>query len=190
MNIVKDLVDRKILIPAVAGVITIIFFVFSDFNKYIIGVIALFLTFSAIFIDWVYSKPSKKATKKSIVNVLIIDDEYRSFPIVKILGDKKKYPWINFSAASDVKTLYEEILKQADVVFVDIHGVGKFITPKTEGLGLAEEIMDKYPEKIVVLYSSSVAQDFTHPVLARVSGRLYKESEPRSFLAYVEDARK
>ncbi len=125
-----------------------------------------------------------------MVSVLIIDDQYTDYPIVKILGDKKKYPWINCTAIPDLKTIEDPTLQMADIVFVDIRGVGKYLTPQYEGLGIAEMILDKYPEKKVILYSSESKHDFTHPVLARVHGRLLKEAEPRSFIAYIEDVRK
>jgi hypothetical protein len=84
----------------------------------------------------------------------------------------------------------QQSLVDADLVFVDINNVGKKLTPITQGLGLAEEILNRYPKKTVVLYSSDIKQDMTHPVLSRVAGRLYKEDEPRNFIKYAEDLRR
>lgn len=145
---------------------------------------------SRFFPDAKLGKAKQASTDKSkVVNVLIIDDQYTDYAIVKILSDRKKYPWINFSAIPDLKTIDEPQLRLADVVFVDIQGVGKYLTPKHEGLGIAEMILDKYPTKKVILYSSETKHNFTHPVLSRVYGRLEKEAEPRSFIAYIEDER-
>ena len=140
--------------------------------------------------NWLTRKMSKFKQGPDKVSVLVIDDKHRSFPIRKILSDHNKYPWIDYNSIPDLKSIDDPILENADLVFVDINGVGRILTPITQGLGLAEEILNTYPKKTVVVYSSDIKQDMTHPVLTRVAGRLYKEDEPRNFIKYAEDLRK
>jgi hypothetical protein len=134
--------------------------------------------------------PTPAAKNKDVVNILVIDDQHRSFSLGKILSDKDKYPWISYASVADLDSMTQQSLVDADLVFVDINNVGKKLTPITQGLGLAEEILNRYPKKTVVLYSSDIKQDMTHPVLSRVAGRLYKEDEPRNFIKYAEDLRR
>src|ERR1700735_1155546 len=140
--------------------------------------------------NWLMRKMSKFRRDPDKVSVLVIDDKHRSFPIRKILSDHNKYPWIDYNSIPDLKSIDDPVLENADLVFVDINGVGRILTPITQGLGLAEEILNTYPKKTVVVYSSDIKQDMTHPVLTRVAGRLYKEDEPRNFIKYAEDLRK
>ena len=88
---------------------------------------------------------------KSKTCVLFIDDD-RNFNVVKILKDSG---WKNTKTVVDIKTLDIPVVKDADIVFVDINGVGKMLNLQYEGLDLALMLKQKYPEKKIIIYSAT-----------------------------------
>lgn len=121
-----------------------------------------------------------------VINVLFIDDDTR-FKIVNIL---KKYPGINCQIIKDLEDFNTPSLVGANIVFIDIEGVGKILTPQEQGLGIVREIKTRYPNKYVVIYSSKIERNMTHPAFKLADGVLYKEAQPSEFLKHIEDARK
>ena len=70
---------------------------------------------------------------KLSMNILFIEDD-RKFKVVDIL---KRSGWQNTSIRKDVKSMDDDLVKETDVFFVDIQGVGKDMRFQEEGLGLA-----------------------------------------------------
>ncbi len=118
---------------------------------------------------------------KNIVQILFIDDE--DFNVVKML---KKAGWKNIKRIPDFANLDIIDLKNANVVFVDIKGVGIVGGYKNEGIGLAAAIKRKYPEKGVILYSGTLEYNIFDPDIDAVDEKLPKNAEPIQFSYLIE----
>lgn len=124
---------------------------------------------------------SESTTLKDSVQILFIDDE--DFNVVKML---KKAGWKNIKKKGDFSNLDDLDLRNADVVFVDIKGVGIVGGYKNEGIGLAAAIKAKYPTKGVVIYSGTHAHDIFDEDIDSVDARLPKNAEPIQFSGLIE----
>mgnify|MGYP001580696667 FL=1 len=119
---------------------------------------------------------------KRIVTILFIDDDYSNFPVVKVL---RTSGWINAGAIGDV-TVDDERVSKADIIFVDIHGVGSLMGFAREGLGLASAIKKRYPGKKVITYSAQASGSIFDPAIRAVDAILPKDAEPYEFIRLVE----
>lgn len=129
------------------------------------------------------SKENIEDKTKFSTKILFIDDDKGFKKIVKILG---KAGWKNIKLISDIKNTDADDIKNTDIFFIDIHGIGKTLSPKDEGLGLASQIKGKYPNKKVIIYSANPKGDRSHPTLQIVDGFLPKNAEPYQFINYIE----
>jgi len=114
---------------------------------------------------------------KSSKKILFIDDD-KTFKIVTIL---KKMGWIHTRIVIDLPSLDATTLKDADVVFVDIQGVGKIMHYQDEGLGLALAIKRRHPNKKVVIYSAQEHGPRFHEAHQVADYSLPKTAEPIRF---------
>lgn len=124
---------------------------------------------------------SKKIKKtKALLQILFVDDE--KFEIIDIL---KKAGWVNTKRVRDITNLKNVDVINADVVFVDVNGVGTDLFPKDQGLGLAVALKELYgDEKKIVLYSAadhSFSKD-----LNKVDLILGKNADPYEFISYLD----
>lgn len=117
---------------------------------------------------------------KEDIQILFIDDE--KFEIANIL---KGAGWTNTKTIRDVKNLDCVEVKNADVLFVDINGVGCNLFPKDQGLGLAEAIKSRAPEKYIVIYSAQ--EQRLHKAFSIVDAVLPKNAEPYEFINILEN---
>lgn len=120
---------------------------------------------------------------KKTKSILFIDDDVK-FKVVSIL---KKAGWENTRIFKDVSSLDDDEVKNTDIFFVDIQGVGIKMDFKEEGLGLALAIKKKYPDKKVVIYSSETKGDRFHEALKVADSFLPKNAEPYEFQLIVEE---
>ena len=97
----------------------------------------------------------------------------------------KKAGWENTKRIKDVTNLDAIDVFNSNVIFVDVNGVGCQLFPKDQGLGLAEAIKKKYPEKYIVLYSA-VSHNF-HKALNVVDNVLEKNADPYEFINILEN---
>lgn len=121
---------------------------------------------------------------KGICKILFIDD--KSFPLVDIL---KNEGWKHVTRIKDVDALEQPEVKEANILIVDIQGVGKKLKFKDEGLGLIIALKDKYPSKKVIVYSAEdqgKIQAF-HPGIDKADKRLSKNSDPYEFQVVIEN---
>lgn len=88
---------------------------------------------------------------QSKTSILFIDDD-KNFNVVRILKDSN---WKKVKTTVDIKSLDIPIVKDANIVFVDINGVGKLLNLEFEGLDLALMLKQRYPEKKVIIYSAN-----------------------------------
>lgn len=126
-------------------------------------------------------KPTKRKFKtieeaKASARLLFIDDDTR-FKLVKIL---KEAGWLNVDIRKDIDT-EDALLRSADLVFVDINGVGKKMGFIDEGLGLSNAIRDKFPEKYIVIYSSERDGNRFDESIKKADDTLYKHADTYQF---------
>lgn len=141
-----------------------------------------------------HSEPSKQDEKpfsekipeiksrKKLTNIIFIDDQ-NDFKVVSILRNSG---WENTKIKKDLKSLDDTDLVNAHICFIDIHGVGKSLDFKEEGLGLASAIMDKYPTKKIIIYSAETQGDRFHDTLRKANAVLRKNADPYEFQNLVE----
>ena len=134
-----------------------------------------------------YSNPENKETEtasrkkeKGSVHVLFIDDQ--KFDNVDVLKDAG---WKNTKSIKDIKAIDCPEVLAADVIFVDIHGVGKSLFPKEQGLGVAGQIKARYSKKCVVVYSAQPQE--LHKALSQVDAVLPKNAEPYEYISILEN---
>lgn len=118
--------------------------------------------------------------KKLTTHILFIDDE--KFDNVDIL---KQAGWIYTKRIKDIKRIDCDEVKTANIVFVDINGVGATLFPKEQGLGVAAKIKEMYPQKYVVVYSAQPQQ--LHQFLNRVDAILPKDADPYQYISVLEN---
>lgn len=119
---------------------------------------------------------------KAKTHVLFIDDDAR-FRVVDILT---KCGWIHTRKVRDVMSIDDDRIIQANILFIDIHGVGRKLDFRAEGLGLAAAIKEKYPEKKVVIYSAETQGDRFHEALRKADDFLAKNADPYEFQQLTE----
>jgi hypothetical protein len=116
---------------------------------------------------------------KSSIHILFIDDE--KFENVSIL---KNAGWLNTRSIKDIKRIDSPEIRDSDVIFVDINGVGTTLFPKEQGLGVATQIKKLFPKKFVVVYSAQPQQ--LHSSFSQVDAILPKNAEPYEYLSILE----
>ncbi|AEE18499.1 response regulator [Dokdonia sp. 4H-3-7-5] len=119
---------------------------------------------------------------KNKIRILFVDDEHTKFKMVSIL---KKAGWRNTKSIKDITDLDDYKAKEADIIFVDINGVGRTLF-EDQGLGLASALKKKYPQKKIVIYSSETKGDRFHKALREVDDCLSKDAEPYQFVNLIE----
>ncbi len=121
-------------------------------------------------------------TRKKLTNILFVDDDTK-FKIIKILNVAG---WINTKIVKDIENPDSDLVKNSHILFVDINGVGIKMGFSDEGLGLANYLKKKYPEKKVILYSTESAGNRFHEALRKVDDFLYKNADPSEFQEIIE----
>lgn len=122
--------------------------------------------------------------KKNKIGILFIDDD-KNFSVVKILRDSG---WKNTKTITDVKSLDIPQIKNSEIIFVDINGVGKILKLENEGLDLALMLKQKYTtEKRVIIYSANKNNNPFHEAWDKTDGKLEKNALPYQFLNMVEN---
>ena len=120
--------------------------------------------------------------RKKLTNILFVDDDTK-FKIIKILNVAG---WINTKIVKDVFNPDSDLVKNSHILFVDINGVGIKMGFTDEGLGLANYLKKKYPEKKIILYSTESAGNRFHEALRNVDDFLYKNADPSEFQEIIE----
>ena len=122
-----------------------------------------------------------RASLKDSLHILFVDDE--KFNMVQLL---KTAGWKNVEYRKDVTNPDCRIVSWANVLFVDINGVGSKLYAN-QGLGLGAAIKARYPEKKVIIYSAEPTGDRFDEALRKVDGLLPKNAEPIQFSNYIEE---
>ena len=119
---------------------------------------------------------------KQCANVLFIDDD----KTYKIVPNLRSAGWNNVNFIRDVKSLDDDNLKKAHIIFLDIHGVGKLMNFENEGWGLLSSIKETYPHKPVIIYSSTLTHDIFQPAVTLPHGKLKKSASQYEFEKMIE----
>ncbi len=120
---------------------------------------------------------------QSETSVLFIDDD-KNFNVVKILKDSH---WKKVKTVVDIKSLDLPLVREANIVFVDINGVGKLLNLEFEGLDLALMLKQRYPEKKVIIYSANRNNNSFHKAWDMCDFKLEKNALPYQFQNLVEE---
>lgn len=119
---------------------------------------------------------------KSRSQILFIDDD-KMPSVIKIL---RQSGWRNVKKIGDTANIDAPEIRYANIIFVDILGVGKALKFKNEGVGLAASIKRRYPRKGVVIYSATPDHNLFDPDIDILDGRLEKFAEPIQFSNMIE----
>lgn len=120
---------------------------------------------------------------KNETRILFVDDDAR-FKVAKILTQSG---WVHTKLIKDCKTLDERDVVDAQLLFIDVQGVGVAMGFNDEGLGLALAIKEKYPNKKVIIYSAETKGDRFHEALRKADSFLPKNADPYEFQRIVEE---
>jgi len=124
---------------------------------------------------------AEKPDLKSNIRILFIDDD-KKFKIVRIL---KNAGWSYVELVTDVNNIDSPEIKEANIIFVDIKGVGRKLAFKGEGLGLVKAIKDRFPDKRVVIYSATLDHDPFDEGFRSADDRIRKNAEPYQFESII-----
>ena len=113
--------------------------------------------------------------------ILFIDDD-----IELKMAENIKTEWSNTKTIVDSNNIKQLEIRNADVIFVDIQGVGKVLGFNDEGLGLAKAIKETYPKKKVVIYSATKKNDIYHDALQICDKVLKKDANLYEFNNLIE----
>lgn len=120
---------------------------------------------------------------KATTRILFIDDNHTEYKIVSIL---KKAGWVKTKSVKDITDLDSSFVTEADIIFVDINGVGLELSVD-QGLGLASALKRKYPNKKIVIYSAETTGDRFHQALREVDFCLPKNADGLQFTTLIEN---
>ncbi|MEX9949523.1 hypothetical protein AB7X11_13500 [Providencia alcalifaciens] len=114
-------------------------------------------------------------------HILFIDD--KKFLVTDILISSG---WNNTKSLKDVTSINQREIRDADIIFVDIQGVGIKMKFAEEGLGLAKALKEKYPKKNIIVYSAEQTGNRFHETLKIVDDFLPKDADPYLFEEIIE----
>lgn len=120
---------------------------------------------------------------KNETKILFIDDDTK-FKVAKILS---KSGWVHTKLIKDAETLEIQDIIEADILFIDVQGVGIAMGFNDEGLGLALAVKKKYPQKKIIVYSAETHGNRFHEALRKADNFLAKNADPYEFQQIVED---
>jgi len=122
------------------------------------------------------------AENRSSVRILFIDDD-RRFRVVKILQQEG---WVHTRIVGDLRSLEQPEVQEADILFVDVQGVGRQLGFNNEGLGLALALKKRHSKKKVVIYSAQTSGERFDEALRKADDFLAKNADPYEFITIVE----
>ena len=132
------------------------------------------------------SKSKQELTPEEIKNrikVLFIDD--KEFPVVEHL---KSIGYLGVNYIKDVKDLDDNIIRYANIIFIDINGVGLKMGFSNQGMGLCGALKRKYKDKKrIVLYSGETEGSLFDEDAKMADATLKKDSDVYQFISYITD---
>ena len=119
------------------------------------------------------------------VNILIIDDDNDSLFDLKNILQKN---W-HVKSIDDLHDYNSKNLKNAHIVCIDIHGVGKKMG-HSNGVKLLQGIAEKYPNKKLILYSAVSSFDNIFEKALEFADKSVSKNNIPEFMATVESLAK
>lgn len=130
----------------------------------------------------------KKEYSKENTNILFIDD--LDMPVV----DNLKKAGYRVKKIRDVKDIDDAEVQNAQIIFVDFDGVGKFVSPQHQGVGLIKELKIKYgSSKYIILYTAQLTMPTDTAINALLNiadARMRKDSDVTDFTEQIREAMK
>jgi len=117
--------------------------------------------------------------------VLFVDDESYD----NRLNEIREAGW-NVRQIEDVRNFDDEVIKIADIIFMDYKGVGKVMSPTEEGIGLLKQLKKKYPKKFLVFYSGYSGSMPGHEVHNIANAWIPKHSDTVVYVDLIEESAK
>ena len=119
------------------------------------------------------------------INILFIDDEQISIEDFRLIKLLNKHGFRNTHKIFDADSLDQREIKDADIVFVDITGVGVVLECK-DGSDLAARIKKTYPSKIVARYSSTEEHSIFVNDVELLDGKFGKNDDFQTYLDFIQ----
>lgn len=120
---------------------------------------------------------SKIKIQRDQIKVCVIDDEGFDINTLYDLGYKDIRKKIQFENIDE----YQEF----DVILCDVEGIGVTVDAEKQGLAVAEQIKNVYPEKVILLYSGKNIETFGE-MPANLDGYLRKQSSMSELANSIE----
>lgn len=118
---------------------------------------------------------------KARIKILFVDDK-DDFPIITMLrsiGYQVEY-------LDDIVDFDARPIKYADIVFLDINGVGVAMKFKNQGMGLCGALRDYYGDtKRLILYSGETEGSIFDKDAKKADATLPKDSDLYQFISYI-----
>ena len=141
----------------------------------------MFQFLSRFFVRERAFEPLTDEQKKSLLKITFIDDK-----TIEIHETLKVNGWTNVNKILDPRSLTQDSIKSAHVIFVDIDGIGRKLNFPNQGLGLAQEIKRQYPTKKVVSYSRINEGDRLDPSLNYIDAIIRKNASVAEYIKLLE----
>lgn len=125
-----------------------------------------------------------KEELQKITRILIIDDKKSD-----IDENLRREGWVA-SYIDDAMSMSQNEIRDAQIICVDINGVGAKLGFTDEGMGLARAIKKEYPAKRIILYSTQQNHNIFNDALDFVDRKVYKSGEFYPFLEAVSSLAK
>ena len=120
---------------------------------------------------------------KSKVKVLFIDD--KEFPVVNHL---RSIGYTGIDYMTDVSDIDDNRIRYADIIFIDINGVGVKLGFPNQGMGLCGALKKKYGDKKrIILYSGETEGSIFDKDAQKADATLKKDSDIYQFISYITD---
>lgn len=118
---------------------------------------------------------------KAKIKILFVDDK-DDFPIIGMLrnnGYQVEY-------LDDIVDFEAKTVKYADIIFLDINGVGVAMKFKNQGMGLCGALRDYFGNsKRLILYSGETAGSIFDKDAKKADATLVKDSDLYQFISYI-----
>lgn len=118
---------------------------------------------------------------KKHIQILFVDDkdDFKIIDILREIGYRVDY-------APDILDIDDSKIKNADIVFLDINGVGVAMKFKNQGMGLCGALRSRYGNaKKLILYSGETLGDIFDPDAKKADATLPKDSDLYQFISYI-----
>lgn len=117
-------------------------------------------------------EPMNKQEIRDKKKLLFIDDQ--PYSMTKLL---QRNGWKNVKLVKDINRIDDDDVTEADIILVDIIGVGASMGFQDQGLGLAQALKDEYQStKKIIIYSQEEKGDRFHPALNKADKCVKKDS--------------